>query len=182
MFLTRFKEFPKNKYVILTTIIGLAIVVLTYILIFIPIETLVPTYGILDYEFAWTPERVETIFLVWGADGISRQTSAVYWDFLYIVGYVSLAFGLILLVLRRSEGKMYSLGLYFTITPFLTGIFDVIENINLLVMLATPTAILEINSFLASLFALIKFSVLFAAIGYFIAALIILVIKKFKQG
>ena len=101
MFLDKFKEVPKEKVVILITIIGLAIVILTTLLIFMPIEALVPTYGILDYEFAWTPERVETIFSVWSIDGIIRQTSAVYWDFLYIVGYVSLAFGLILLVFRR---------------------------------------------------------------------------------
>ncbi|MFX1451101.1 MAG: hypothetical protein ACFFCM_09685 [Promethearchaeota archaeon] len=182
MFLRRFKEFPKEKFVFLLTIVGFAIVVLLYIFVFTPIESSVSTYGILDYEFAWTTNRVETIFSVWGADGMIRQTSAIYWDFLYIVGYVSLALGLILLVLRRSEGKMQTLGLYFTLTPFLTGIFDVLENINLLIMLGTPTAITQINPFLASLFALIKFSFLFTAIGYFISALIMLMIKKFKKS
>ncbi len=181
MFLDKFKESPKDKLVILITIFGLAIVLLTYVLIFIPIEVAVPTYGILDYEFAWTPERVETIFSVWGVDGITRQTSAIYWDFLYIVGYVSLALGLILLVLRRSEGSIHKIGLYFTITPFLTGIFDVIENINLLIMLANPISLSPFNPILASLFALIKFSVLFAAIAYFVVALLMIIIHKFKK-
>ena len=181
MLLDRFKESPKDKVVIIITIIGLAIVLLTYVLIFMPIEASVPTYGILDYEFAWTPDKVETIFSIWGSDGINRQTSAIYWDFLYIVGYVSLALGLILLVLRRLEGKIHTIGLYFTLTPFLTGIFDVIENINLLIMLGTPTQISPINPLLASLFALIKFSVLFAAIGYFLIALILLVINRIKK-
>ena len=182
MFLDKFKESPKDKFVILLTAFGLAIVLLTYILIFMPIEAAVPTYGILDYEFAWTPERVGTIFSVWGADGINRQISAIYWDFLYIVGYVSLALGLILLVLRRSESKMHTLGLYFTIAPFLTGIFDLIENINLLVMLGGPTSVSATNAFIASLCALIKFIILFAAIAYFIVALIFVIIKKFKKS
>ncbi|MFX1568748.1 MAG: hypothetical protein ACFFCV_10325 [Promethearchaeota archaeon] len=182
MFLRRFKEFPKEKFVYLLIIVGFAIVVLLYIFVFIPIEASVSTYGILDYEFAWTTDRVETIFSVWGANGMIRQTSAIYWDFLYIVGYVSLALGLILLVLRRSEGKMLILGLYFTLAPFLTGIFDVIENINLLIMLGSPTSILSVNSSIASISALIKFSILFAAIAYFIGALVIIIITKLRKS
>jgi len=184
MLLERFKESPKDKFVILITIFSLTIVFLTNILIFMPIEAAVPTYGILDYEFAWTSDRVETILSVWGSDGIIRQTSAIYWDFLYIVGYVSLALGLILLVLRRSEGKIQTLGLYFTLAPFLTGIFDIIENINLLMMFDTwimTPSISTFNPFIASLSALIKFSFLFAAIAYFIVALIIIIINRFKK-
>ncbi len=181
MFLDKFKESPKDRLIILLTIIGLAIVLLTYILIFMPIEAAVPTYGILDYEFAWTSDRVELILSVWGSDGIVRQTFAIYWDFLYIVGYVSLALGLILLVLRRSEGKIQTLGLYFTLAPFLTGIFDIIENINLLIMLGTPTAILTINPLIASISALIKFSFLFASIFYFVTAMIILAINRIQK-
>ncbi|MBA7667714.1 hypothetical protein ES703_75811 [subsurface metagenome] len=182
MFLERFKESPKEKLVIILTLVGLAIVLLLYILVFIPIEASVSTYGILDYEFAWTSDRVGIIFSVWGTDGMVNQSLAIYWDFLYIVGYVSLALGLILLVLRRSEGKMKTIGLYFTLTPFLTGIFDIIENINLLVMLSDPTPILTINPITASICALIKFSFLFAAIGYFVTALVILLICKFKKS
>ena len=182
MFLERFKESPKDKLVLILTISSLVIVFLVYILIFIPIEASVSTYGILDYEFAWTPDRVQAIFSAWGANGIAKQILAVYWEFLYIVGYVSLALGLILLVLRRSEGKMQTLGLYFTLAPFLTGIFDIIENINLLVMLSNPTPILTINPITASICALIKFSFLFAAIGYFIATLIILLVFKLRKS
>jgi hypothetical protein len=109
----------------------LTIVLILYLLVFIPIEAAVPTYGILDYEFAWTPDRVQLILLAWGVEGIYLQSLAIYWDFLFIVGYVFLALGLILLVLRRSKRKVQTIGLYFTITPFLTGILDIIENINL---------------------------------------------------
>ncbi|MFX1327913.1 MAG: hypothetical protein ACFE91_07190 [Promethearchaeota archaeon] len=179
MLLDRLKESPKNKFLIPITILGLIVVLLVYILIFIPIEASVSTYGILDYEFAWTQSRMENILSVWGVDGIKKQTLAIYWDFLYIVGYVSLALGLIIIVLRRSEGKIQIIGLYFTLTPFLTGIFDIIENINLLIMLSD--SISTFNPFIASLSALIKFSFLFAAIAYFIVALTIVIIKKLKQ-
>jgi len=181
LFLERFKESPKEKLVIILTLVGLAIVLLLYILVFIPSEASVSTYGILDYEFAWTSDRVEIIFSAWGTDGMANQSLAIYWDFLYIVGYVSLALGLILLVLRRSEGKIQTIGLYFTLTPFMTGFFDIVENINLLIMLSTSTSISAFNPFIASLSALIKFSCLFAAIGYFIVAIIILLINRIKK-
>ena len=181
MILDRFKESPKDKFVIIIALIGLGIVLLTYLLVFIPIEAAVPTYGILDYEFAWTPDRVQLILLTWGDEGIHLQSLALYWDFLFIVGYVSLALGLILLVLRRSEGKVQTIGLYFTIAPFLTGILDIIENINLLIMLSTPISISAINPFIASLSALLKFSCLFGAIAYFIGAIIIVVINRIKK-
>ncbi|MFX1312247.1 MAG: hypothetical protein ACFFBV_09745 [Promethearchaeota archaeon] len=185
MFLDKFKDSPKGKYIIIMIIIGLVIVLLTYLLIFIPTEAAVPTYGILDYEFAWTPDRVAKILLAWGPEGRFRQTLAIYWDFLFIVGYSSLALGLILLILRKSDEKVQTIGLYFTLTPFLTGIFDIIENINLLIMLDSSIIspiVSNTNSFLASFSALIKFGLLFAAITYFIVALIIIIIKRFKKA
>ncbi|MFX0034459.1 MAG: hypothetical protein ACFE9I_02315 [Candidatus Hermodarchaeota archaeon] len=181
MFFERLKKSPKNRFVILIVIFGLVIVLIVYFLIFMPIEGSVPTYGILDYEFAWTQSRVENILSVWGVEGINKQSLAIYWDFIYIVGYVSLALGLIILILRISEEKIQKIGFYFTLTPFLTGLFDIIENINLLIMLSDPISISNFNPFIASLSALIKFSFLFAAIAYFLVALTIAIFKKFKQ-
>ena len=180
VFLDKFRESPKNKLLYLITIIGFGIVLLVYLFIFIPIEASVSTFGILDYEFVWTDSRAETILSVWGAEGITKQSSAIYWDFLYIVGYTSLALSLIVLVLRKTEGKIQKLGVYFTLTPFLTGLFDIIENINLLIMMNTPTSVSMINAFIASLSAMIKFSFLFAAIIYFVVALIIIIIGRVK--
>ena len=180
MFLERFKESPKDKLVAIITLFGLAIVLLTTIFIFMPIEASVPTYGILDYEFVWNSNRAETILSVWGAGGIEKQATAIYWDFLYIIGYVSLAFGLIVLILRKSESKVQKLGVYFILTPFLTGIFDIIENLNLLIMMDAPSSVLTVNAFTASLCARIKFSFLFAAIIYFIVALVIFITGRIK--
>ena len=181
VFLDKFKESPRDKPLYLITILGFLIVLFAYIFVFIPIEASIPIYGILDYEFVWTEIRAEAILSVWGVEGISSQSSAIYWDFLFIVGYSSLALSLIILVLRKTEGKFQKLGLYFTLTPFLTGLFDIIENINLLIMMNNPTSVSMINAFTASLSALIKFSFLFAAIIYFLVGLIIIIIGRVKK-
>lgn len=181
MFLDKFKEFPEKRIVYIIAIIGFLIVILVEIFIFIPIEARVSTYGILDYEFAWTASRAETILSVWGSMGIDNQLIAIYWDFLFIVGYVSLAFGLVVLALRKSGGKLYTIGTFITITPFLTGILDVIENIFLILMTNTPSSISEPQPLVASLCATFKFGFLFVAISYFILALLFIIINKIRK-
>ncbi|MBY8985507.1 MAG: hypothetical protein KGD65_10585 [Candidatus Lokiarchaeota archaeon] len=179
MFLDKCKVFPKNRILYIIAVVGFLIILLLYLLVFIPIESMVSTYGILDYEFAWNSEQVETIFEVWDYEGINSQKIAIYWDFLFIVGYVSLAFSLIVLVLRKSENSIQTIGTYIVITPFLTGIFDIIENVNLLIM--DITFITNGNAFIASLSATIKFGLLFVGIIYFIGALIHVLINKIKN-
>ena len=85
MFLDKFKVFPKNRLLYIIAVVGFLIVLLLYLLVFIPIEGMVSTYGILDYEFAWNSEQVEAIFAVWGYEGITIQKIAIYWDFLFIL-------------------------------------------------------------------------------------------------
>ncbi|MFW9824307.1 MAG: hypothetical protein ACFFE4_15295 [Candidatus Thorarchaeota archaeon] len=181
MILNKFKEFPSKKTLYLLIIIGFLIVLFVEIFIFIPIESLVPTYGILDYEFAWNVGRIVTIFSAWGADGIVHQITAIYWDFLFILGYVSLAFGLIIIVYQRSSEFIQNMGVYITITPFLTGLFDVIENVILILMATNFNFIIDTNAILASLSASIKFGLLFVGIIFFVGALILIILKKIRE-
>jgi uncharacterized integral membrane protein len=181
MFLDRFKEFPKSRILYFITITGFLIVLLVEIFVFIPIEAAISGYGILDYEFAWTSSQVENIFSVWGDSGIDKQITAIYWDFFFIAGYVSLAFGLITIVLRRSKNRVETIGTFITLTPFLTGIFDVIENSFLILMTKTPTSVSNPLPFITSLSATVKFGFLFVAIIYFVIALLIVLINKLKK-
>jgi hypothetical protein len=181
MILDRFIEKPKNKILYLITLIGLTLVIIIEIFIFIPIEGKISTYGILDYEFAWTVSRAESILSVWGSNGINNQVVAIYWDFLFIIGYVSLAFGLIVIAYRKSANKIQKMGSVMTLTPFLTGIFDVVENIYLLLMTNSPTSIPDSHPLIASLCATLKFGFLFIGIIYFIIAIISITINKIKK-
>lgn len=182
MFLEKLKEVPKDLFLLFITLIGFLIFILINILVFTPINQIVPPpYGILDFEFAWVPEQVLTIFAAWGASGMAAEALAIYWDFLYIVGYGSFIFGAILLVTRKLEGKFQKIGLWMTLTPILAGIFDVIENINLLVMLDKAPTFSSFVSFIASLTALIKFGVLFLGIAFFFVALIMVIIKLIRK-
>jgi hypothetical protein len=181
MVMDKFKEFPKDRILYIIVILSFLLVLLVEIFVFMPIEATVSTYGILDYEFAWNASNAFNILTTWGESGVNSQVTAIYWDFLFIIGYVSLAFSLIVLALRKSGEKVQMIGTYIAITPFLTGIFDVIENIFLLIMASDPGSIASSFPLIASLSATIKFILLFVGIIYFGIALLFIIINKIRQ-
>ncbi len=178
MFLDKLLEIPKKKALHFITLIGLiAFVVMTMLG---GVVNVAPAYGILDYEFAWTSGQVEVIFNAWGAVGMQQIAFGIYIDFLYIIAYGALIFGCLLIVTRKLEGRIQTIGLYMTITPVIAGICDVIENINLLLMIADGNFIASASPFVAALCATIKFTIIFACILFFLVQIILIVIKRKK--
>jgi len=183
MKLDKLIEFPKNKVVIFITIIAFILAIIISQVIMAPIEAELKGstgYGVLEFEFAWTSEQINRIFKAWGSEGKKKEAYVTYVDFLFIPCYSLFMAGCLLLVTRNLEGRLQEIGLYMTIIPFIAGIFDVIENINLLLMLTDDRFVWSLSPFIASLCATIKFSLIFIAIIFFVAALIIVVIKKLK--
>lgn len=183
MALAKLLEIPKNKGLILITVVSfIAFILLT--LVMLPTELYLKGntgYGVFEFEFAWTAERINQIFRAWGSDGKQRQALVTYIDFFYIHSYAFCYAGCILLVTRKLEGKSQKIGLKMTITPFIAGVFDVIENINLLLMLANDSFIRSGAPFIASLCATIKFSLIFLGWIFILYGLLILIGKKLKK-
>lgn len=179
--LEKLKKEPSDLILLVFAAIAIVILLTINILIFEPLAHSVYEYGILDFEFAWTKEQILTIFADWDAEGRELQAAGVYWDFLYIIGYTVPLFALILLVSRKLNGEILNIGLYMSFTPIIAGIFDIIENINLLIMLQDPLAFASFIPLIASLSATIKFGFLIVGVIFFLVALILLVIKKIKK-
>jgi hypothetical protein len=85
------------------------------------------------------------------------------------------------ITLRKIDPSRQQKLFFITLLPFIAAGFDLIENINLLIVLSNPQSIRSINTFLASFCATIKFLVLGIAI---VAVLVIffgnLLFKKRK--
>ncbi len=158
------------------TVVGFAIFIAINLLVFGNLPS--STYGILHYEFAWTVEKVELIFSTWGATIMGAQTKGIWWDFPYIIGYSLFISGLIWLVARLNTGKIQNIGLFLTLTPFLAGFLDVIENIFLLIMLYNPGSVNQLYPRIAAVAAGIKFGLLVVGIVFFLFALIYGIIAK----
>lgn len=177
-------ERPKDKVVLLITLIAIAFFIIIPLAFMQSIEQALMAqsgYGVLDLEFAWTPEQIETIFSAWGAEGRGLEALAVWWDFGFIPSYGFFIFGAVLLVARRLNGKARDFGPIMSLTPLIAGGFDVIENISLLLMLNSGGPINATIPFIASLCATIKFSILIIGIIYFFVGLLLLLIKTIKK-
>jgi hypothetical protein len=181
MFIDKLKESPKSRFLIILFIGGFLIFILINILVFQPLGQIVQGKSILDFEFAWVPEQVTVIFASWGEEGMILQTIGVFWDYLYIVGYVSFAFSGVLLVARELSGRWQTIGLFVSVISVLAGIFDAIENILLLVMLNVPSTVISIIPATTGIMATLKFGGIFIALIYFIPGLIAVVIKMIKN-
>ena len=180
MLLEKLKKYPSDLILLIVSAMAIVILLSINILIFESLFS-VYGYGILDFEFAWNKEQILTIFTAWGAEVMAEQAVGVYWDFLYIIGYTVPLFALILLVSRKLDEKVLNIGLFMSLTPIIAGIFDIIENINLLVMLNEAPAFEPFVPFIASLSATIKFGFLIVGAIFFLVALVLLVIKKIKK-
>ncbi|MBY9003167.1 MAG: hypothetical protein KGD73_04285 [Candidatus Lokiarchaeota archaeon] len=183
MFLDKLKEVPKNLYLIILFVGGFILFLAINTLVFQAFSTssLFTTHGILDFEFAWTVEQIELIFTTWGSTGMAMQESGVIWDFIYIIGYVSFAFGGILFVTRKVSGNFQKVGLYVSFIAVLSGLFDVIENIFLLIMLQNSSAIPTFAPPIAGIMATIKFTCLAIALLYFVTGLVVALILTVKK-
>ena len=109
------------------------------------------------------------------------QAIGVFWDYLYIVGYVSFLFGGTLLVARELSGKWQKIGLYVSAIAILAGLFDMTENIFLLIMLYYPSTIISILPATTGIMATLKFAGIFIALFYFIPGMIAVVVKMIKN-
>jgi hypothetical protein len=112
---------------------------------------------------------------------MGEHAIGVYWDFLYIFGYVVPLFALIVYFSRRLEDRIATIGLYMSLTPIAAGIFDLIENINLLIMLNETSNFASFVPLITSLSATIKFGFLLVGAIFFLIALVLLIIKKIKK-
>ncbi|MHA1111747.1 MAG: hypothetical protein ACTSRE_11640 [Promethearchaeota archaeon] len=161
------------------TVIGFGIFITINLFVF---GNLPPSdYGILHYEFAWTVEKVQIIFSTWGSGIMGAQAIGIWWDFPYIIGYSLLIGGCILLVARMNKGRIQNIGLFLTLSPFIAGLLDALENTFLLIMLYNPTTIKPAYPMIAAISAGVKFGLLIVGILYFLFALVTGIITKIKK-
>jgi hypothetical protein len=130
----------------------------------------VPGYDIVDLEFAWNGTQANLIMQTWGAIVVAQELYVTYLDFGYLVGYGAMAFSLLALgtYIVQSNDKLVQAGGFFMVFSLISPVSDVIENMNLIPMMAGfPAVPMDVLALVASFFATVKFGVLFLSIGVF---------------
>ena len=180
-FLDKIKEIPKQSHLLIAILICVVIFGMIQVFIFQPTEVYlkslsnidgVSNLGVLELEFAWTEERITTIFSVWKSDGIFREFIITIVDFVYLICYCIVLAGLILLVARKLHDKFQKAELIMTLIPILAGTFDILENIFLLMMLGFNQSILPVFPLIVSISAIIKFILIYMSAICFLAGIV----------
>jgi hypothetical protein len=124
-------------------------------------------YGIVGYEFAWTPARAREMFQVWGEAGRQVARESLWIDFGFMPAYALLFGGLALNAARRAESAWARrLGTWAAGLPFGAWALDGLENVMLLRALASPQAPPAGALAVAGAAAAVKFGLLAACAVY----------------
>jgi hypothetical protein len=125
--------------------------------------------GVLDIEFVWTVARTEEVLALWGTRYISAEIVVNFLDFLFMPAYATV-FTFISWILtrklhdqemaRKSSSKASIFFFKIGFLPWVAVLFDVIENINILMILWRPDSFASYHPFVVSLCASIKFGLL----------------------
>jgi hypothetical protein len=180
--LERFKTSPSRKLVILITLISLIPFLILTILFQLDGAVLASSgYGIVSFEFAFSEAIAKTMLTAWGPGLIPVVLRGVYMDFGYIASYGFFMMGVMILIVRALKDRWQSIALFCTISPFIAGAFDIVENINLIVMLTDPVGFPSLVPTVASICAIFKFGFLLLVIGFAAIAGIALLIRKLRS-
>ena len=133
---------PSQNVVIILMVIAAVATIVVWLLMRPVEETLIAAspYGVMELEFAWTVEKIDQIFQAWGPELIVQELNVTLIDYIFLITYSSFFAGVTLLLSRRLlSGRIQLVGLYMTLIPFIAALFDAVENLNLILMLASPT-------------------------------------------
>jgi hypothetical protein len=128
-------------------------------------------YGIVGYEFAWTPARALEMFRAWGEPGRQVARESLWIDFGFMPAYALLAAGLALNAARQAEsGRARRLGRWAAALPFGAWALDALENVMLLRVLGSPAQPPAAPLAVAGAAATVKFGLLAVCAAYVVGA------------
>ncbi|MBN1882848.1 MAG: hypothetical protein JW885_11790 [Deltaproteobacteria bacterium] len=122
-----------------------------------------PHYGIVAFELAYTPEKAGEIVRVWGDDLVPLAKKSLIVDYPFMPAYALLFFALTRLFALIAGGRMGVWTRRAALFPLAAAIFDAVENVGLLSVVASPDAIPAWAPVVAGIAATIKFSLLLLA-------------------
>ena len=177
------KSPPQNIIIILTGISAITSIIIWMLMR--PTEEALKTtspYGVMELEFAWAVEKINQIFDTWTDELIIQELNVTLMDYVFLAAY-SIFLACITLLLSRKLlfGRIQLVGLYVTSIPFVAGLFDTLENINLILMLSSPTNFPPFSPLLASIFASLKFGLIIIVFIFWIVSVSWFLYQRFSS-
>jgi hypothetical protein len=148
-----------------------------------PLSTPEAPYGIVSFELAGDPERVQAILGSWDEQARQYAAFSLGFDYLYMVAYSTLlGVGCVLaaLSIRSISWPFGGLGIPLAWGMWLAALLDAVENLSLsLILLAGASSSLWPS--VARICALSKFGLLFFGLVYAFYGLAVGVVGRLKS-
>lgn len=111
------------------------------------LKTEITPKGILDLEFAGNESRLKEILSVWQINKVYLNT---YLDFLFIIAYTWFLFSTCKLIANKRRNKTgVFIGIIVTMLSLFPGLFDVAENICMLIAISQDPRFIFYDYYLA---------------------------------
>jgi hypothetical protein len=144
-----------------------------------PLKTDAAPSGIVSFELAGKLSLAQAMVKSWGQLGQVYAGLNLGFDFVFIITYV-ICIGLGCVIVARS-GFLSSVGVVLAWAIFAAGLFDCIENYNLIQILLGYGQ--EVNAIAAQWCAIPKFTIIGLGLAYFfIGGAVVLILKAHKQS
>ena len=137
-----------------------------------------PHYGIVQYEFIFSVDKAKQIIDTWGDELVPKAEKSLWVDFIFIPGYALIFFSITYLFGLWHKGAIRRWGKCIAIFPFVAGLFDVIENTFLLLILKAPESIPGAYPLIASSSASVKFVLLLIPVIFWFVSIVAKVFVK----
>jgi len=137
------------------------------------------SYGVMELEFAWTVTQIDEILTVWGNSMILKELGVTFLDFGFLIFYSAALAGVTIILTRRVFHEILNdWGYRIALVPFLAAGFDVIENINIIFILTSPSSYPSFTPLVVSVCATIKFGLLIVTIIFWVMGLVFTLLKR----
>ena len=185
-FLNKFLTIPQASTMLIAMGVGIAAFFWAYFLVTIPTEDFLndfSIYGQFSFEVGWNAEIVDVILADWGLTGRASVFSATIANFVIMASYIIIFIGLIILATRqfKEKKKIQDLFLKMLFLPIIAGIFNIISNIFMIIMLSSGTSVSPIIPFITSLSSIIKYALIIVSFVIFVIEIVLFVIIYIKE-
>ncbi|MFX1251798.1 MAG: hypothetical protein ACFFCZ_09340 [Promethearchaeota archaeon] len=137
------------------------------------------TGDVYAFQLGFNAEYIRSVFSLMSNEELSIFILGNLFDYVFMIAYGTLIFSSALLLTRKlREGSIWNqIGFFIAIAGIIASCCDAMENIFLLLMVSNPV---NFPSWLAiphSSFALVKFIILYASMGWIFLTIVLIVLS-----
>ncbi len=139
-------------------------------------------YNIINFELAWSPQKMDQILTSWGSEGIHAAIVLTWIDFGFILSYTAFLACSTIYMISKVESIILNPKVKFVnSSSIVMAVSDVLENILGLYILYNPDNYAAFSVYLMTVFSIIKWILVITLVLNLLRWLFVVIYKKWVQ-